>query len=128
VWRRDGVPPRPCPPLLEEWEEAAYARLHAAFDDAFGGYPCDVRTQPLVIRAEAGLALVHTADRPDDLLVLSAGKRGRFQRMFHGSVSRYCLAHARCTVVAVPPSELMETLEHAPRSRARTTLPDLMAH
>ncbi|MCQ4040458.1 universal stress protein [Streptantibioticus rubrisoli] len=105
----------PCPALLKEWEIAACKRMDTAFEQAFGGYPEGVRIQGRVVRGDAGQALVHTADRPDDLLIVGSGRRGRLRRMFHGAVSRYCLAHARCTVLAVPPSELLDTLERALR-------------
>jgi hypothetical protein len=32
--------------------------------------------------------------------------------MMRRSVSRYCLAHARCPVLAVPPSALMDEMSH----------------
>jgi hypothetical protein len=51
--------------------------------------------------------LVDHADRPDDLLVVGTGRRGGLRRL-RRSVGRYCLAHARCPVIAVPPSDLME--------------------
>ncbi|MCM2424350.1 universal stress protein [Streptomyces sp. RKAG337] len=105
----------PCPPLLKEWERAAGKRLDAAFEQALGGYPNGLRIRPLVVRAAPGQALVQIADQPDDLLVVSAGRRGPLNRMFHGSVARYCLAHAKCPVIAVPPSDLLETLERAGR-------------
>ncbi|MEU1628011.1 universal stress protein [Streptomyces sp. NPDC020096] len=105
----------PCPPLLREWENAAGRRLDTAFEQAFGGYPEGLRIHARVVRGDIGEALVHTADRPDDLLVVGTGRRGQLRRLFHGSVSRYCLARARCTVLAVPPSELLDTLERAMR-------------
>ncbi|WP_042440025.1 universal stress protein [Streptacidiphilus albus] len=112
----------PCPPLLKVWEQAAQARLDAAFVESFGGYPAGLRVQPVLVRDEQpGRALVEVADRADDLLVVSTGKQGRLQRLFHGSVSRYCLAHAHCTVVAVPPSELQPAWEASARADADTT-------
>ncbi|QMU77718.1 universal stress protein [Streptacidiphilus sp. PB12-B1b] len=114
----------PCPQLLTVWEEAARRRLDTAFEQAFGGFPAGVRVLPLLVRDEnPGRALVRTADRPDDLLVVSTGRQGRLRRILHGSVSRYCLAHARCTVAAVPPSELLEALERAADSGEPMTLP-----
>lgn len=115
----------PCPPLLQEWERQARKRLDIAFEEALGSYPSGLRMQPLVIRAGAGLALVETADRPEDLLVISAGRRGYLNRLFHGSVSRYCLAHARCSVIAVPPSDLLRTLDHEGRHGFPLTIPPL---
>ena len=34
---------------------------------------------------------------------MGAGQRGALTRMWHGQVTRYCLAHARCPVLAIPP-------------------------
>lgn len=105
----------PCPPLLKEWEHAAGKRLDTAFEQALGGYPSGLRIRPLVVRGAPGPALVQIADQPDDLLVVSAGRRGPLNRMLHGSVARYCLSHAKCCVVAIPPSDLLKTLDHAGR-------------
>src|SRR5258708_18614099 len=64
----------------------------------------DVDLALVIIRGEPGLALVETADANDDLLIIGAGRRGALSRVRHGRVSRYCLAHARCPVLAVPPA------------------------
>ena len=60
--------------------------------------------------------LVDAADQPDDLLVIGTGRRAGVGRVLHRSVSRYCLAHARCPVLAVPPSALMDEMSHGLRS------------
>src|SRR5207342_1795189 len=49
-----------------------------------------------------GPVLVGAASRDGDRLVVGAGRRGTFGRFRHGRVSRYCLAHAGCPVIAVP--------------------------
>jgi nucleotide-binding universal stress UspA family protein len=46
-------------------------------------------------------ALVHESDRAGLLVVGSSG-RGPVERALVGSVSRYCVEHARCPVVVVP--------------------------
>jgi nucleotide-binding universal stress UspA family protein len=92
--------------LRQVWEHDAWERLWAAANTALGGVPADVRTEPLVVRGEAGWVLVHAADRASDLLVIGTGRRGAVGRLAGGKVSRYCLAHACCPVVAVPPSPL----------------------
>lgn len=113
----------PCPPLLAVWEQAARKRLDDTFEQAFGGYPTDLRIEPELVREEQpGRALVAVADRPDDLLVVSTGKQGRLQRFFHGAVARYCLSHARCTVASVPPSELPQQGESFARPKALAAL------
>jgi nucleotide-binding universal stress UspA family protein len=116
--------PSPPLPTVREQEQAARKRLHTAFEQCFGGYPEGLRIQPAVVRDEQpGRALVRMADRPGDVLVVSTGRQGRLPRLLHGSVSRYCLAHARCAVTAVPPSELVDGLEAAARRGEPMTLP-----
>jgi nucleotide-binding universal stress UspA family protein len=107
----------PSPYLREIWREAARQRLAEAFDAGLGGVPDDIPVQARVERGEAGPVLVDVADRPDDLLVIGTGRRS-IGRALRKSVGRYCLAHARCPVLAVPPSALMEQLGHGrmPRS------------
>jgi nucleotide-binding universal stress UspA family protein len=92
----------PSPALRRAWADAAGDRLKAALDAAWGGVPPEEDIQLVVIRGEPGPALVHLADSGDDLLVVGAGRAGRLTRIWHGRVSRYCLSHARCPVVAVP--------------------------
>ena len=99
----------PCP-LLRLWEQEASERLRDAFDQAFGGPPGGVVVRPLVVRAPPGPALVELADRRDDLLVVGYGGRSRLGCAVHGVVARYCLGHARCPVLAVPPPELISQL------------------
>ncbi|GAB2728388.1 universal stress protein [Kitasatospora kifunensis] len=103
---------------LSELEHAARRRLDVIFEQAFGGYPAGLLLRPRVVRAEAGPALLAAADRPDDLLVVGAGRPGRPPAggpftLRHGSVARYCHAHARCEVLVVPASDLLADLEHA---------------
>jgi nucleotide-binding universal stress UspA family protein len=92
--------------LRQVWEHDAWERLWEAADIALGGLPLDVPMKPLVVRGEAGRVLVHIASRASDLLVIGTGRRGTAGRLTGGKVSRYCLAHACCPVVAVPPSPL----------------------
>ncbi|GAA1877720.1 universal stress protein [Streptantibioticus ferralitis] len=113
----------PVPHLLWEWQQAARKRLDTAFDEAFGGYPSDLRIHPMPVQFAAGPALVQLADDPDDLLVVGTGRRGRLRRLLHTSVSRYCLARAKCPVIAVPPPELLHELSFT--ARAFRKFPDL---
>jgi nucleotide-binding universal stress UspA family protein len=118
---------QPSPYLRKIWREAAWERLWAAFDAGLGGVPADLRVEPQVARGETGPVLVDIADQPDDLLVIGTGRRGVFGRMVHRSVSRYCLAHARCPVLAVPPSALLDEMSHPLHSwhiRRHEMLPD----
>jgi nucleotide-binding universal stress UspA family protein len=96
----------PSPVLRQAWADAARMRLRDALQAAFGGLPADVYTEPQIVRGEPGQTLVRIACQEDDLLVIGAGRRSRIGRILHASVSRYCLAHAACPVLAVPPSPL----------------------
>jgi len=100
----------PCPLLLRLWEQEACERLCDAFDQALGGVPGGVRVRRLVVRASPGPALVELACHRDDLLVVGYGGRSRLGYAVHGAVTRYCLAHARCPVLTVPPPELIREL------------------
>jgi len=95
---------RRCPSaaLRRAWAAAAGTRLTDAIDAAWGGLPPDLDVELVIIRAEPGPALVQVADSARDLLVVGAGQRGALRRMWRGKVSRYCLAHAQCPVLALP--------------------------
>lgn len=95
--------------LVEEWQRLARQRLAAVLDEIFGGNLPGVPLHAVVVRGAPGPALVATADREDDVLVVGAGRRG-LHRAFSGRVSRHCLAHATCPVLAVPPSPLESEL------------------
>jgi nucleotide-binding universal stress UspA family protein len=111
----------PCPELRLEWKQAAWDRLWRAIELAFGGPPADVGFSPEVIRGGAGRVLTDVAAQPGDVLVIGAGRHGRLRRLLACRVSRYCLGHACCPVVAVPPSPLEEELHglHGWRLRHR---------
>jgi nucleotide-binding universal stress UspA family protein len=115
---RRALLPVPLADLRQEASERLLAALHTAFGDAGPGVPL----QGLVARGAPGRALVESADRPDDLLVIGAGCRGRVRRALFPSVARYCLAHAVCPVLALPPSPLREDLA-ALRRRVSLRLP-----
>ena len=113
--------------LRQVWREAAWERLWAAFDAGLGGVPADLTVEPQVARGDTGPVLVDAADHPDDLLIIGTGRRAGVGRVLHRSVSRYCLAHARCPVLAVPPSALMDEMSHGLRSwqlRRHALIPD----
>jgi nucleotide-binding universal stress UspA family protein len=116
----------PSPYLRRVWTEAASSRLTEAFDAGLGGVPDDLCLRLLVARGDTGPVLVDVADKPGDLLVIGTGRRSPAGRALRRSVGRYCLAHAKCPVLAVPPSALMDELAHGwPRSwslRGRRTL------
>jgi nucleotide-binding universal stress UspA family protein len=118
----------PSPYLRQIWQEAASRQLAEAFDAGLGGMPSDLRVQPCVVRGETGPVLVDIADQPGDLLVIGTGRRSLVGRALRKSVGRYCLAHAKCPVLAVPPSALMDELggfRPWPLRRRRALVPDI---
>src|SRR5262249_3979364 len=103
---------QPCPTLIHVWQEAAWQRLWATLDAAWGELPADLSVQLVVERGQPGPVLVEVARHPDDLLVVGAGRRGVLTRMWCAKVGRYCLAHAQCPVLAVPPGLLAQQVGH----------------
>jgi nucleotide-binding universal stress UspA family protein len=93
--------------------ELARQRLRDALLAVWGEVPRDSRVQPRIERGSAGLVLVSLACCPGDVLVIGAGRRARLARVASSGVSRYCLAHARCPVLAVPPPALAGELRRA---------------
>ncbi len=93
----------PWPELRQLWEDEAWQRLWDTLDRAFGGLPAGITTQPVVLRGKPGKALASLACQPGDLLVIGAGRPGLLLQRPGCGVSRYCLAHACCPVLAIPP-------------------------
>lgn len=108
----------PCPPLLAAVREAAERRLGDALDEAFGGADPGVPLSPVVIRGEAGPALLHVADRPDDLLVLGRAG-GPLRRRLRRAVPGYCARKAGCPVLTVPVPELLHDLHRLESAHRR---------
>ena len=102
----------PCVQLRCLWTEDAWQRLWYAIDAAWGQLPADLPVRPMVERGAPGRVLTIIASDPADLLVVGTGRRGSLTRVFSRRVSRYCLAHAQCPVLTVPPAD---TSPHAGR-------------
>jgi len=96
----------PNPILRKVWQESAWQRLWESIQAAWGGPPDGLEMWPVIVRGNPGEVLVGLANRPDDVIVIGAGRRGALARLIHGRVARYCVAHAGCPVLAVPPSPL----------------------
>ena len=99
---------QPCPALVSIWHEAAWQRLWEALDAAWGQIPGGLSVQPVVQRGQPGPVLVAVARQLDDLLIVGAGRRGAVAWPGRGRVSRYCVSHAQCPVLAVRPAVLAQ--------------------
>jgi len=97
--------------------EIAARQLRDALIAVWGEVPGDPLVQPHVERGPAGWVLVNLASRPDDVLVVGAGRRGALGHMVFSKVSRYCVAHAQCPVIAVPPPALAREFGHSRLTR-----------
>jgi len=93
------------------WAEDADQPLRETLSVVFGEVPAGCSSvRPLVQRGEAGLVLVNTACSPGDLLVVGIGRRGALTRVISGKVCRYCVTHAHCPVLTVPPPDFAREL------------------
>ncbi len=98
-------------------QELASRQLRDALIAVWGEVPDDPLVQPRAERGPAGWVLVNLACRPDDVLVVGAGRRGRLGRLVFSKVGRYCVAHAQCPVMAVPPPALACEFGHGRLAR-----------
>lgn len=83
----------------------AAAIVDRAFAETMGGEPPDIPVRTVVVPDPPGPVLVEYACRDRDLLVIGAG-RGRFARWRASPVVRYCVRHATCPLLVVPPPPL----------------------
>jgi nucleotide-binding universal stress UspA family protein len=104
----------PSPHLRRLWADDAWQRLWEALDAAWGHLPADLPVRPIVERGAPGPVLTVIASDPGDLLVIGTGRRGGLTRICSGRVSRYCLAHALCPILAVPPATVSSHAGHGP--------------
>jgi nucleotide-binding universal stress UspA family protein len=119
--------------LRRIWENAAKQRIREALYAAWAGVPDGLTIRIVVARGEPGPVLVDIACERGDLLVVGAGRRCRWFRLSRGRVTRYCVRHSQCAVLAVPPTVLSQgtglrgwrfrhrelTLDRALRERGR---------
>ncbi len=92
------VPELPAEELRVAFEARGRALIEEAFAEIDG-----VDVEPVVVDGDAGEALV-SLSTDADLLVVGARHRGGVTGLVLGSVSQYCVHHASCPVVVVPPA------------------------
>ena len=122
---------QPASELGRACRDLACQRLREALTAVWGEVPDDPLVQPHVERGPAGWVLVNLACRPDDVLVVGAGRRGALGRLAFSRVSGYCVAHAQCPVMAVAPPALARELGRGRLAwaiRRRSLTPERVLH
>src|SRR6516165_1028845 len=122
---------QPTSELGRACRDLACQRPREALIAVWGEVPGDPLVQPHVERGPAGWVLVNLACRPDDVLVVGAGRRGALGRLAFSRVSGYCVAHAQCPVMAVPPPALARELGRGRLAwaiRRRSLTPEQVLH
>lgn len=112
VWRVHGADPPPCVIRSGPRGTRAVAMrlLRETLDEVFGSTDTDIHIDGLALSGAAGHTLVQIANRENDLLVIGGGHRKRFGR-WRSPVAHYCVTHAVCPVLTVPPPPLQLDLE-----------------
>jgi nucleotide-binding universal stress UspA family protein len=101
-------PPRPGGVALQPWwsitTREAVNTVREAFAAAMGGFPRDLTVRVVTLIGPTGPALVEYADGDDDILVVgTSGRSWRRRLRLGGSITRYCVEHTGCPVLAIPP-------------------------
>jgi nucleotide-binding universal stress UspA family protein len=96
----------------QELVDEAALTVYGAFTTALGGLPADVEVRVVAPEGGAARALVELADRDDDLLVVGDCQRRGLRRVRSHAVARYCVKHATCPVLVVPPPALARVSPH----------------
>jgi hypothetical protein len=86
-------------------EQCAAARVltRNALRSAVGPMPPDLRLAIETPQGDPALALVGLSTGEGDVLAVGTRSASWASRLVHGSVSRYCVRHARCQVIVVAP-------------------------
>jgi nucleotide-binding universal stress UspA family protein len=118
VWRPDETDPPDgsSRSRLKGTRRAAMRLLKDILNDVFAATDDGVHIGGLVISGNPGRTLVQIANRETDLLVIGGGHRKRLRR-WRSPVAHYCLTHATCPVLTVPPPSLQLDLEALSRKK-----------
>lgn len=102
AWTSVSLNDLPGPGDPREWARALAQQVQdIAVAAVLHGFEASPLLSRLVVEGEAGHVLLQMA-RTADYLVVGTGRSGRPKRSLLGSVSDYCVRHARCPVLVVP--------------------------
>ncbi|MFF0767165.1 universal stress protein [Streptomyces sp. NPDC003328] len=118
VWRHCDTdpPPETNRSPLKGTRTAAMRLLKNILNDVFAATHDTVPISGLVISGSAGRTLVQIANRETDLLVIGGRHHSKLSR-WRSPVAHYCLTHASCPVLTVPPPPLQLDLEALTRKK-----------
>lgn len=87
---------------------AASRTVARVFTDTLGGLPTDVTVETVIVPDAPGPVLVGHANRDDDVLVVGTSRRRFWRRLPRRGITHYCVTHATCPVLVVPPPPLAQ--------------------
>jgi nucleotide-binding universal stress UspA family protein len=90
-----------------EQRVAAVVLIRKALARAWASRPSGLEVRIATPRADPAIALCSIAQRAGDILVLGDSRRISPRVLVHGSVTAYCVRHARCPVLVVPPQQAL---------------------
>ena len=94
--------------------------IAAAFLEALGTMPEDVRVEQHVSVLPIKDALCAAAGDPRDLIVVGTSGKGAWHAFWSGSVSHAVIRRAHCPVLTVPAPEMARTARRHPRWQGRS--------
>jgi len=99
-------------------ESAGYQVIEQSIAEALGSPPTDLDVvQSVVEFVSPGRALVYLSNDPGDLIVVGAKVIRRFGRLRRSGADTYCVRHAACPVLVVPPPALLRLVRTSRRER-----------
>jgi nucleotide-binding universal stress UspA family protein len=108
-----GLPdplPWPDPDVARARDREAEALIATCIDEALGGPPEDITVRIVVAVGAPRSSLVQLVRCDADLLVVGTNRRRR-RPLRRRPVGRYCVAHAHCPVLVVPPDDFARALQ-----------------
>ena len=107
--------PWPGEPTGRSLDREAEALIATCIDEGLGGPPTGVAVRIVVDVGIPRVCLAHQAHHDDDLLVVGTRGSRRWTSPWRRSVSRYCISHAACPVLVVPPASFARTVQRERR-------------
>jgi nucleotide-binding universal stress UspA family protein len=99
-------------------ESAGYQVIEQSVAEALGSLPTDLEVIHSVVEfVSPGRALVYLSSDPGDLIVVGAKVVRGLGRLRRSGTDTYCVRHAACPVLVVPPPALLRLVRTSRRER-----------